>query len=318
MISLEEAAEMLRGAERVVILCHQFPDGDTLGSGTALCRGLRSLGKRAAVRCSDTIGPKYEFLFDNLPDDSFEPDLIVSTDVADLQLLGEPLRSQYGDRIDLCVDHHASNTGFANKRYVDPKSAATSEIIYALLKLLGAEIDAATAACLYTGISTDTGCFKYANVTPATHRIAADLLEKGAPACDIDRAMFDTKSRARLEMERMVLDSIRYDCGGKVALIRITKKMIAESGAKEDDLDGLSTIPREIEGVYIGVTLREKDDGAYKVSLRARPPADAAKICEKFGGGGHKGAAGCTLNMPADEAEKQMLAAVREYLEAQK
>lgn len=318
MISLNEAASMLQKAERAVILCHQYPDGDTLGSGTALCRGLRSLGKRAAVRCSDAIGPKYRFLFEGLPDDSFEPDLIVSTDVADEELLGEPLLSRYGGKIDLCIDHHASNAGFAKFRYVDPKSAATCEIVFALLKLLGAEIDTATASCLYTGISTDTGCFKYVNTTPTTHRIAAELLEKGAPASDIDRAMFDTKSRARLDMERRVLDSIRYDCGGKVAVIRITKQMIAESGAEEDDLDGLSTIPREIEGVLIGVTLREKDNGAYKVSLRARPPANAAEICEKFGGGGHKGAAGCTLNLPADEAEEQMLSAIRTYLEAGK
>ena len=317
-ISLDEAAEMLRGADRIVILCHQYPDGDTLGSGTALCRGLRGLGKRAAVRCSDPTGPKYRFLFDGLPDDSFEPDLIVSADIADEALLGGPLLSQYGGKVDLCIDHHASNTAFAEFCYVDPKSAATCEIIFALLKLLGAEIDAATASCLYTGVSTDTGCFKYVNTTPTTHRIAAELLEKGAPASDIDRAMFDTKSRARLDMERRVLDTIRYDCGGKVAVIRITKRMIAESGAAEDDLDGLSTIPREIEGVFIGVTLREKDNGAYKISLRARPPANAAEICEQFGGGGHKGAAGCTLNLPADEAEAQMLSAIRTYLEKAK
>ena len=317
MISLEEAAKRLRKAERVVILCHQYPDGDTLGAGTALCRGLRSLGKRAAVRCSDAIGPKYRYLFDGLTADSFEPDLVVSADVADEGLLGEPLFSQYGGKIDLCIDHHASNTGFGKFRYVDPKSAATCEIIFALLKLLGAPIDPATAACLYTGISTDTGCFKYVNTTPATHRIAAELLELGAPANDIDRAMFDTKSRARLDMERRVLGSIRFDCGGRVAVIRITKQMIRESGAAEDDLDGLSTIPREIEGVLIGVTLREKDDGAYKVSLRAHPPANAAAICEKFGGGGHKGAAGCTLNLPADEAEEQMLSAIRTYLKAE-
>ena len=317
-ISLEEAASILLKAERAVVLCHQYPDGDTLGAGSALCRGLRSLGRRAAVRCSDTIGPKYRFLFDGLPDDDFEPDLVVSADVADENLLGEPLLSQYGGKIDLCIDHHASNAGFAKFRYVDPKSAATCEIIFALLKRMGVAIDPATAACLYTGVTTDTGCFKYVNTTPTTHRIAAELLELGAPANDIDRAMFDTKSRARLGMERRVLDSIRYDCGGKVAVIRITKKMIAESGATEDDLDGLATIPREIEGVLIGVTLREKDNGAYKVSLRARPPANAAQICEQFGGGGHKGAAGCTLNMPADEAEKRMLSAIRASLEAEK
>lgn len=316
MKNLEEAAAVLRGAEQVMILCHQFPDGDTLGSGSALCRGLRQLGKRAAVRCSDTIGPKYQFLFQNLPDDDFAPDLVVAVDVADKSLLGEPLLAQYDGKIDLCIDHHGSNLNYAKQSYVDPKAAATCEIIYALLKLLGIAVDKPIAEALYTGISTDTGCFKYTNTTPATHRIAADLLETGINSADIDRAMFDTKSRARLDMERRVLDSIRYDCGGKVAVICITKQMIAESGAVEDDLDGLATIPREIEGVRIGITLREKDDGAYKVSLRARPPADAAKICEEFGGGGHRGAAGCTLNLPLEEAKKQILEAVGRYLKA--
>ena len=175
-------------------------------------------------------------------------------------------------------------------------------------------MDPLLADSLYTGVTTDTGCFKYVNTTPRTHRIAAELIEAGANSVDIDRAMFDTKSRARIEMERRVLDSIRFTKDGEIALILITKQMIAETGAIEDDLDGLATIPRSIEGVHIGITLREKDDGAYKISLRARPPADASVICAQFGGGGHKGAAGCTLTLPAEEAAGNILAAVERYL----
>jgi phosphoesterase RecJ-like protein len=180
---------------------------------------------------------------------------------------------------------------------------------------LGVTVGPDIAAPLYTGITTDTGCFKYINVTPRTYRIAANLVETGIDAPTINRKMFDTKSRARLEMERRVLESIQYDCGGMVAVIVISQQMIRESGANEDDLDGLATIPRGIEGVLIGVTLREKTDGAWKVSMRALPPANASQICEKFGGGGHKGAAGCTLEMPLGEAKEKMLRAVREYLE---
>jgi phosphoesterase RecJ-like protein len=127
--------------------------------------------------------------------------------------------------------------------------------------------------------------------------------------------MFDTKSRARMEMERRVLDSIEYARDGSIAVIAITKKMIEESGALEDDLDGLATIPRGIEGVAVGITLREKDDGSYKISLRAHPPADASEICSGFGGGGHKGAAGCTIGAPLDEAKKKIISAVKEYLD---
>ncbi|WP_411675789.1 DHH family phosphoesterase [Caproicibacter sp.] len=314
MIGVEEAAARLQKAERVLILSHQFPDGDTLGCASALCRGLRRMGKRAAIRCSDEIGPKYEFLFRGLPDDEFEPDLVAAVDIADEKLLGEPLESEWGGKIDLCVDHHPSNTLYAAETCLNPKAAATCEIIFDLLRELKVEITPDIAAPLYTGITTDTGCFKYINVTPRTYRIAADLVETGIDAPTINREMFDTKSRARLDMERRVLDSIGYDCGGRVAVIVISRQMVRESGAREDDLDGLATIPRGIEGVIVGVTLREKEDGAWKVSLRAHDPANASEICEKFGGGGHKGAAGCTLNLPLAEAKEQMLRAVREYL----
>lgn len=313
-MNADEAAGLLAGAGKILLLSHQFPDGDTLGCASALCRGLRQLGKRARVRCSDPISPKYAFLFEDLPDDEFEPDLVVAVDVADETLLGEPLLSEYGGKIDLCIDHHPSNTHYANHVLLNPHSAATCEIIFDLLVRMGVPIGPSVAAALYTGITTDTGCFKYVNVTPTTYRIAADLVETGIDAPSINRAMFDTKSRARLDMERRVLDSIVYDCGGEVAVIEITKQMIEESGAKEDDLDGLATIPREIEGVEIGVTLREKEDGSWKVSLRARPPANASEICEKFGGGGHKGAAGCTLRMPLAEAKAALLGAVKDYL----
>jgi phosphoesterase RecJ-like protein len=314
MATLERIAEVLRSAERMTILCHQFPDGDTLGAGTALCRGLRRLGKRAVVRCSDPIGAKFAYLFRELPDDEFEGGLVISVDVADSSLLGDTLLSRYGGRIALAVDHHRSSSPFAAETYVDSTAAATCEIIYDLLGLLNVPIDPLIADSLYTGITTDTGCFKYVNTTPHTHRVAAKLIEAGASSVDIDRAMFDTKSRARIEMERRVLDSMRFSKDGRIAIIRITKQMIAETGAVEDDLDGIASIPRCIEGVRIGITLREKNDGTYKVSLRARPPADASVICGQFGGGGHKGAAGCTLAMPADEAEKAIFTAAERYL----
>lgn len=315
MIGIKEAAGRLRRAERVLILSHQFPDGDTLGCASALCRGLRQAGKRAAVRCSDKIGPKYAFLFRNLPDDEFQPDLVAAVDVADEKLLGEPLQSQWGGKVDLCIDHHPSNSLYAAETCLNPKAAATCEMIFDLLKELGIAVGPDLAEPLYTGITTDTGCFKYINVTPRTYRIAADLVETGIDAPDINRLMFDTKSRARLDMERRVLETIRYDCGGKVAVIVISRQMIREAGAAEDDLDGLATIPRGIEGVLVGVTLREKEDGAWKISLRAHSPVNASEICGEFGGGGHKGAAGCTLSLPLAEAEEQMLRAVRRYLE---
>ena len=315
MISLDEAACMLKTSGKTLILCHYYPDGDTLGSAAALCIGLRQIGKRASIKCSDKIGAKYDYIFKDFKSDDFEPDLIAAVDIADKELLGEPLLSEYGDKINLCIDHHPSNTKYAQKYFVDPKAAATCEIIFKLLNLMDIKISKPIASALYTGITTDTGCFKYINVTPQTYRIAADLVETGIDSPSINRIMFDTKSRARVEMEKRVMDSIEYARGGSIAVIRITKKMIKDSGAVEDDLDGLATIPRGIEGVIVGITLREKDNGAYKISLRAHPPADASVICSKFGGGGHKGAAGCTINAPLEEAEGQIINAAKEYLD---
>ncbi len=314
MISLNEAAEYLRGVDHILILSHQFPDGDTLGASTALCRGLQQLGKHAMIKCSDEIGPKYRYLFDGVKPEEFSPDVVVAVDIADLTLLGEPLVSQYGKKIDLCIDHHPSNTCYAARCHIDPKASATCELIYTLLKQMDVEIDQLIAASLYTGITTDTGCFKYTNVTPATYRIAADLVETGMNAPKINRLMFDTKSRAHMEMERRVVDTIEYFYDDRVAVIVITQKMIAETGAKEDDMEGLSSIPRQIEGVLIGVTIREKAAGGYKISLRAQQPVNASEICAKFGGGGHAGAAGCTFNTTLEEAKTQMVSAIGEYL----
>ena len=157
------------------------------------------------IRCSDAIVPKYQYLFSGVEEQAFTPSVIVAVDIADLQLIGEPNRSLYGDKIDLCIDHHPSNSDYAKRTCVDAKAAATCEIIFDLLNLLGAEIDPVTADSLYTGITTDTGCFKYINVTPTTYRIAAALVEKGADGHRINRLMFDTKSRARIEMERCVM-----------------------------------------------------------------------------------------------------------------
>ena len=313
MGKLARAAELLRAADRIVILSHSSPDGDTLGSAAALCRALKKLGKAARCECADPVGPKYAYLFEGLHAEPFAPDFVVSVDVADLKLLGS-LAERYRGRTDLAIDHHGSHAPFARETYVDAKAAATAEIIFELTGLLGLEVDPASASALYTGISTDTGCFRYSNVTPRTHRMAASLMERGARAEEIDRAMFETKSRARLEMERTVLEHLRFFCGGRCASIHISRADIARAGAQEDDLEGLASLPRQVEGVLAGITLREKEDGSWKASLRTTPPVDAARICRKFGGGGHACAAGCVLRAPLEEAERRLAAAVEEVL----
>lgn len=308
-LTVDQAASMLSEAERILLLTHQFPDGDTLGSAFALCRALRMLGKQAQVVCSDPIPEKYDYLWEDLPSQDFEPAFICAVDVADAALLGENLLP-LADKVNLCIDHHASHREYEQHLLLDAAMGANAMIILQVIEALGVTVDAAMADCLYTGIATDTGCFKYSNVTPLTHRMAAQLMEAGAHTESINRAMFDIKSRARMALEQMALSSITYYYHDRCAVMVITEDMLAKSGATENDMEGLSPLPRQIEGVWVGLTLRLKDDGNYKVSVRTGNHADAAQICELLGGGGHARAAGCTLSGTVKAVTEQLLTAV--------
>ena len=246
--------------------------------------------------CADPVPEKFQYLFAGIPLGDFAPDHVMTVDVADKRLLGEA-PPEYLARVELAIDHHGTHVPFSQERWVDAHAAAAVELIYALLVELGVELAPAVADCLYTGLTTDTGCFRYRSVTPRTHRIAADLLERGARGADINRAMFESKSR------------------GLVALVKIPLDIYGKTGASESDLDGIASLPREIQGVVLGVTLKEKE-GKVKVSLRANPPADASVLCARFGGGGHQGAAGCSLEgATLEQAQAALEQACQAYLQ---
>ncbi|NLN82027.1 MAG: bifunctional oligoribonuclease/PAP phosphatase NrnA [Clostridiales bacterium] len=311
LLSVEQTAELLKAVDKILILTHQYPDGDTLGSGFALCRALHAMGKAARVECSDAIPEKYGYLYASMQQSAdFEPEFICAVDTADARLLGERL-SVYEQRVSLCIDHHASNTHYAKKLLLIPEYAAAAIIIAEVIRALGVEIDRDMAACIYTGIATDTGCFKYANTTSYTLRMAADMMDLGADSETINRNMFDIKSRARIELERLALDNMRFYLNDRCAIMCIMADMIEKSGAGEADMEGLAPLPRQIEGVHVGVTLREKSDGDFKVSVRTGNHADASSICALLGGGGHMRAAGCMVAGPVEAAVETILGAVK-------
>ena len=313
VLSCAGAAAVLKGWDKVLVLSHASPDGDTLGSASALLRGLVSLGKQVSFFCADPVPEKFGYLFQGIPLGEWEPDHVMTVDVADKRLLGKAPQ-ELVDRVDLAVDHHGTHVPFAAQRWVEPEAAAAAEMIYALLGELGVPVDQAAADCLYTGLTTDTGCFRYRSVTPRTHRIAAQLLELGARGADINRAMFESKSKAQVEAERLVMDTLRFSSNGLCALVQVPWGIFAQTGAQESDLDGVASLPREIQGVVLGVTLKEKAGGKVKVSLRANPPADASALCARFGGGGHQGAAGCTLETSLEQAVPLMEEACAAYV----
>lgn len=306
-IDIPKTCSLLRQAEDILILAHAGPDGDTIGAAYALLYTLRKLGKRAIVRCSDEFAPRYDYLADTLEQPAFDPKYVVVTDVADTTLLGKDMQD-YKDKIDLCIDHHPSNKGYSNYLLLDSSAAATCELLFEVIEALGVDIDAKIADCLYTGLTTDTGCFRYSNTTARSHAIAAKLIALGADSSTINRLMFETVTRGRLAVQSAALASLEFYFDGRCALMHMDRDIIEANQCTEDDLTGLSALPREIQGVIAGVTLKQnKERTKYKISLRTFEGVNASEVCERLGGGGHMRAAGCIIPGTLDEAKDAIL-----------
>ena len=240
-MTIKEIADVLKAHDNYEILTHNYPDGDCLGSGFALCIALQQLGKNARVITTE-LPQRFGYLTREVREQDFDAQFIISVDVADEKLLGIN-RSAYEGRIDLCIDHHGSNCVNAPARYVEAEAAAAGEIIFALAKELGVNITKGIADCLYTAVSTDTGCFKYENTTPKTHIIAAELMAYDIDFANVNRLMFDVKSRGRLEVEQTVISQMKYYYEGRCSMIVLTKQLMAECGVDQSEFDGLASIP---------------------------------------------------------------------------
>lgn len=313
LLSLAELCAFLKENDNYVVLCHASPDGDTLGSAYGLKMGLQKIGKKVQVICCDDIPEKYNYFIDD-SNSSFPVETVIAVDVADIRLLGD-LYERFEGKIDLNIDHHISNTRYAKRLYLDSNAAATAECVYEILDELGIEFDRNIANALYTGISTDTGCFKYSNVTVRTHEIASRLYEIGVDAAEINRKMFDTKSRSRLELEMMVLSEAEFHFDDRCMILAVTLDMQEKTGCSGSELEGVAAISRSVEGVLAGVSIKQIATDKFKVSLRTYDPLDASAIGKMLGGGGHKAAAGCTLEGDLPSVKKQILKAVKTALE---
>ncbi len=307
-ISKSEASSVLLNADNILILAHDDPDGDAVGSASALCKALNSLGKTAFIDL-DAPAKSDVFMTEGLKaPESFKPSFIIAVDTADAKILYK--RDKY-PKIDLSIDHHASNVLYADKTCLDEKAAAASEVVYDILKIMGVEITKDIAERLYIGLSTDTGCFRYGNTTSKALRDAADLCDLGAEIAKINKIQFETKSKEYALIERMAISSMEMFFDGKCAMITITYDMFKESGAALSETKLLSSLPRQIEGVLVGVTLKERDRGVFSVSIRTNEPVNASFIAKSLGGGGHRMAAGCTVKGSKEEAQKIILNAVK-------
>lgn len=303
MMTRAEAAAWLKGHDRFCILTHTRPDGDTVGSSAALCLGLQKMGKIAHILENTELSGKLLFLHEGLTKPTAEEnDTIICVDTAAADILLLAGRHLAG-KVQLRIDHHDNNRSFTPNEIVESDMASCAELIYELLLELGVALDEKIGLALYAGLSTDTGCFRFANTSAHTFQVAAACMESGAKIHSFNQNIFDTNSLEKLKVQGWIVANTRFFRDGKIALCTMPPEV--EANATPDDMDNVSSFLRSIEGVELSGLLREMD-GEAKLSVRAVPGYDASAICAVFGGGGHKGAAGANMHMGLREAEKAL------------
>ena len=332
MTQLSHIADFLMQNDNFISVIHDNPDGDCLGSAIGLCIALKQIGKTACIVCPSEIPKRLKFLNSGGDTDIYiglsgletaksnGNDCIISIDLASDSLLGS-VHSELCGKIKLAIDHHMINTLTADKKFVDSSAAATGQIIYRLIKTLEEKTHKALltkncADALYTAVSSDSGCFKYSNVTPETHRIAAFLIEAGASHADINYRLFDVKTKMQIDVEKLAYEYLTMYENDKIALIYIPQDKLDEIGAKHEDTECLSQLARTIEGVQIGIYMYNKSQNEYKLSVRSNNNSDISSLCALFEGGGHKKAAGCTITDTSPmHAQSIFIDAAKDFLD---
>jgi phosphoesterase RecJ-like protein len=308
--------QALRRAGSVVLVTHLNPDGDGLGSEAALGAALRAMGKTVAVANNDPVPGQYAFL--GL--DAFAPggsgqahDLAVSLDCPVLERLGPMGQAAFAAaRERAVIDHHVPKDPFGDFPWIEEKSAATGEMIEALLPELGLAPSPAMATALYAAIVHDTGCFRHSNTDAFVFAAAVRLLEAGADSRGVNRRLLDEKPLRQVRLQARALGGLRSLAGGRAALVTVSAAELAAEGATWEDTDGLAEALRSIEGVEVGAMLREEGPLAAKLSVRSKYSFDVNVFAQAWGGGGHAKAAGATLRMPFDQAVEAVSRALQD------
>ena len=306
-MSFSEVCDRLSEKKNTLVLFHVRPDGDAVGSALAMKLILEAAGSRVWCVCANEIPQRLAFLGEGIQTSSllaavpadFNAERIISVDTASSAQLGD-LQNYFADKIDFMIDHHAKGEPYADY-YVSPSSAATGEIVFDISRELLARgviksIPEKTDFCLYAAISSDTGCFKYSNVTPKTHICSAELLNAGIDTAQINRLLFDSKSMEVLAVEKAGFDTIKMFHNGKIAVVFFTYPMKEKLGVLDEHLETRIDVARSVEGVDVAVAIRQPGpEKTFRVSTRSSNAVDVSVVCSYFGGGGHVRAAGCTV-----------------------
>lgn len=306
----------------VAIVTHVNPDGDAIGSSIALMHALDGIGKEVDVFCQDDVPKTFEFLegIDRIqkPEVSNKRyDLLIALDCSDAERMGTC--SSIMDRAtrSINIDHHVSNTHYAHINIVDGQAAATGEIVYELVTLLNSSKSHSIADALYTSIVSDTGGFSFSNTTPKTHIVAAGLIKLGVEVDKISNLLFKNHSLEWVKLLGQAINSLEIHFNGKVAIMHITQEMMKNAGATEEQSNGIIQYAKDISGVELGIVFREEDPYTTKVSLRSQSLIDVSDVALKFGGGGHKRAAGCTIKQPLIQAKESLMKEIELYFKEQ-
>ena len=317
-MTLDDILDEIKQTENIVILTHESPDGDAVGSSLALKLALESIGKNP-----DVIIPEYAEIFKFLPgtkdiketSNIKQYDLAIAVDCAtQKRISGE----EYFDNAKktIVIDHHGSNGMYGDLNYVNPVSPACCEILAGMFEYYNINITKEIGEALMTGIITDTGGFKYPATTAETFEFTAELLRKGVNVSDIYKRVLQTVSRAHFELAKRVMDRMEILENGKVTFSYIDKKDEEDVGAKPGDHEGLVEIGRDIDGVEVSIFIRQKEDGSdeYKVSMRSTDYVNVSDVCLMFGGGGHPRAAGATISGTVEEVKDKLLKQIKKVL----
>ena len=299
-MTINDCLGYLKDNDGYLLLTHIRPDGDTLGSAAALCHILRRMGKTAYVYDNPQITAQYKpYVAPYIAPAGFAPDHLVAVDLASENLFPEGFS---GGTVELCIDHHPTNSRYAQRLLCQPDKASCGEIILQLAQELDL-LDRETASLLYIAVSTDCGCFVYANTNADTHRAAAELIEAGADYVELNKRLFRTFAWSRVLLEGAIYSGLRrYGPDDCVTVATVTLDMMKKAGATEDDCEDLASLSGRVAGSRVNVTVRELRPGVSKLSLRSNPDFDCAAVCALHGGGGHRMASGCTIQAGPDEA----------------
>jgi phosphoesterase RecJ-like protein len=320
MNNLDNILDLIRANQRFLVVSHENPDCDALGSTIVMALVLREMGKDVVMYNKDGVPehlrflPEYSGVVDSLDRVTDDVEVVMLLDCADISRPGEEFRNliSKNDFTLAFVDHHASNGASSEYSLIDEEASSTGVILYRMIKRIGASITPEIAECLFSTIVGDTGSFRYSNTCSETFTIAAELVDRGADPEKISRYIYDNEPLRKVMLRTLAMNTL--EVAGKIAFLHVSSEMLEQTGTEKEHTEGIVSMARSIEGIEVAVFLRQDSALDWKVSLRSKQYVDVARIAGRYGGGGHRRAAGCVISAPLDTVKRRLLSSIQEAM----